>query len=319
MRKTGIVIFLVALFVSAAAILCAAEVKRQRDNRRQRVQDAAAYNDEIRDLWQEKRDLEREIREIEQGSTASGNNRGAVVLLFAEPDLRLEEDVFPLLSEYGYTGVIALSLNDFDDDAQRLSDDRLKELQSQGWEICLSLGSSEDLAALCRAVRKTDLDMPQTLYLPETLLTESQSAIAQAEGITTVVQHSGTVSGEICYSLPCIMATGSHESLISEEKKGLSKQLMLEAIEKSGGIVLTIGYNRVRDTFEENNVSAMLRSIDRYVKADKLAVTGCVNAWAQMSETTISAEDLERMNRERLAELRQRLAEVDAQVVELAK
>ena len=319
MKKIGIIILVITIIAAIVVIFVAAEVKHQRENRLETVENAAAYNEEMRVLWQEKRDLEREIREAEQSTILVSADQGSVVLLFAEPDLRLETDAFPLLAEYGYTGVIALSMADFADDAQRLSDDRLKELQSEGWELCLSLDASDDLATLCRAVRQAGFEMPQTLYLPETLLTESQSAIAQAEGITTVVQHSGSISGEICYSLPCIMATGSHESLLSEEKKGLSKQLLLETMEKSGGLVLTIGYNRVRDSFEEKNVSAMLRNIDRYVKAEKLVVTDCIGAWSRMIATSMSAEDLEKRNREYLADLRQKLADVDEQIMQLAR
>ena len=319
MKRMGVVILVVTIITSIIVILVSAEIKHQRDTRREKAGSAAAYNEEIRTLWQEKRDLEREIRETEQNTIVASSNNGSVALLFAEPDLRLENDVFPLLAEYGYTGVIALSQDDFSDDAQRLSDDRLRELQSDGWELCLSLGASDDLAALCRSVRKTGVDMPKTLYLPESLLTESQSVIAQAEGITTVVQHAGTISGEVCYSLPCIMASGSHESLLSEEKKGLSKQLLAETAEKSGALVLTVGYNRIRDLFDENNVGAMLRNIDRFVKAGKVIVTDCGNAWSRMAATSLSAEDLEKQNREYLAGLRQRLDEVNKQISELTK
>lgn len=318
MRRTLIMILVALLVAGVALTFGISETKRQRENRQEKSENADAYNEQIRDLWQEKRSLERDIQELEQATATAGDNLGSVALLFAEPDPRLETDVFPLMAQHGYTGVIALSADDFAEDAQRLSNERLRELQNEGWELCLSLTASDDLAALCNAVKQTDLDMPKTLYLPETLLTEAQSTIAQAEGIVTVVQHSGTVSGEICYGLPCIMATGSRESLLSEEKKGLSKQLLAETAATSGGLVLTIGYRRVRDTFDENNVSAMLRSIDRYVKLGKLAVSDCVGTQARMATASLSVEDAEKQNQTKLDALRRQLFEVNEKIKSLS-
>lgn len=271
--------------------------------------EADEYAEQVRPLRLEQARLKREIRDTEDAIRVVGKNLGSVMILCTEADARLEENIYSLLLNYNYVGVIALSDASFPGQEGCISLTDLNHILGKGWEICLSVDQTTNLSSLYQRTVSAGLPAPRAIYCPDGVCTPAQQEVAKKLGITVLISHEKDAASQ-APDFWCVAASGSNEAT--------SQTRLSRAAKESEAIALTVGYQRSRDMYEIENYSEMLRVVAiEYTTTGTLRVTGVNEAIERHEERELalatSAQELYRQKEE----LEAQLAVVEQQINDL--
>lgn len=299
--STVLILIFVFVLVIGGILLMLNRFKTNKD-----TQTKQTYNEESAALQAQKQELESEIAQLEGEISDAASNHGSAVLLYTEPNARLLDNVVPMMNDYGYHGSIAISDRYFPGNDGCLSVAQVNDLIDDGWDLCLSVSSDTDVAALYNRITDVGLPAPVALYCPDEACSKTQAKAALKLGINYAFEHHKKTENQV-QDMEYFSASGSNEST--------SSSALSSAVKKSSCIAMTVGWHRDRELYEINNYSAMLSVTAQYASAGRLALTSTSAAIERfhMHEKDIEKAETERTKQK--ADLEAQLADIEEQIM----
>lgn len=300
-RWGGIIICAAVVVVMLVTM---AQVRRaSRHDREQLETVAAEYNAVMRPLWNEKSRLEQEIGELKEEKGRAEHVPATILFLCTEPDGRMIEDAYQLLSSYDYPALLILSEDKLPGDPDCLSIVQVKVLLGEGWELGVAVDADTDVAALCSRIEDLSLPKPTVAYFASGKCDAGQLALLKAQGIFTVIQYGLSADSLVQDDVWFLRAYGSRDSG--------AKNAFTDSAQSSSPLVLTVGYTRERDMFNLTTYGSMLRTVESYELAGNIYVKSASTAYEDIMSGVDPFREISRIYQERLHKLESELAEVN--------
>lgn len=212
-----IVILLSAFFLCAGMVYVTLSQSLQAAWQEER--EAAARN-----LRVERSLVEQELNQVLEKQRHVVLGKGCWALIIEELRPELTEYVVPILAEYGYTGVLALSETQLPDNERCISREEFDLLTAHQWSTCLYWDGEGTLTGYARRMkarlRELGLTMPKTLYMAYGKYTPELDEDIREAGFTTVIHHAESMEvitredeeelfhlGCVAWNVPGIRAT----------------------------------------------------------------------------------------------------------------
>ena len=260
---------------------------------RQEQEEVARYeeiNEKRRPLLVKKQNLEQQIVDLEKEYEANKLPKGTTQVIFTG----LEADVFnicyPIMKEFEYTGILALSLTQLPGMEGLMSVEQFQQLITEGWSICIKWDSETPVRnwwpELQNQVKALGLETGSTVYFTTGTYSKALDAELQQMGFSIVVHH-----GE------------EHDSLIQlNDEEGIwhlgavglmgekPKLRLTEAIAQKGNITYLVGFQLEDEKYDERSVRSMLSYFDAYEANLELIVSDMETARQHYRERLVTYE-----------------------------
>lgn len=193
MSKLKIIAGAVAGIVCLAGAVCLG-VFTWRDYQTQQEQAAGREEAEklLRPLDVEWNRIQQEIDDLEEEYSLKMEGTGTAEVLFTHPDARVYEEAYPIMEEYGYTGVLAVSEQQFPGTEGNMSLEQFQELIQADWSTCI-VWSGDDmytwLGALALKMQETGVPGSSVMYFPSETYLKEYDEILLAHGFAAAVHH----------------------------------------------------------------------------------------------------------------------------------
>lgn len=301
--QSKLTVIMIAVIVIAIAVLGVLGFRRYLHDKRQEesIRKAAEeYNISMLEARRRKADLELELAALTEQGSVQIENRGTLVFLCTEPDVRVYTDVRPILEEAGFTGVIALSYDSFPGEAGCLSEQQLKELMADGWDTVVTVQKNTDAKALFQKAKASGF-APKGIYYPTPQVDETADSLAKDLGVRAVFTYSSDeISAEP--SVYRILTLGCNENGI--------KNVTEESIASSRTMALSIGFRNSRELFDETSVTNMVAFVKKKTDAETVKV-------ASVDGAVTGKNEVEHLKGEALKKTESKRKALQAQIDEL--
>lgn len=290
-------------------------------NDKKKEQEATAQYEEvdeqIRPLSVKKKQLERELKSLDESYEAERRPKGTTQIVFTELDERVYTECYRIMTPYGFTGILALSLTEYPGAEGCMTVEQFKELIAAGWKPCITWDTETKVSAwwmiITAKIQELGLEMPTTAYFKEGTYTGLLDEALKEKGFTTVIHH-----GEE-HNLIQLAYEEEFWHLGAVGLMGDKPRLrMNEAIEQKGNIAFLVGFEQETELYNENSFTSMLNYFDTYRATEELLVGTVEDASAHYQKRTTEAGDEERnAYLQEKAALEAELAEVIKELEEL--
>lgn len=277
------------------------------------AKEAFALEEQLRPLTIKRNKLKQQLEELERTYEAERRPRATTQILFTDPDARVYEVCYPIMKEYGLSGVIALSADRLPGEGNCMSEEQLKELIQAGWGVCARFNNAARLSgqwtSLKQEFKKYNLNEPTTVYFKSGVYNKGLDAAIEQCGFTIVVHH-----GE--EGLPLVQPKDEAGvwHLGSVGIKGHEPRLRFtEAIEGKANIITLVGFSVAEEMYVEKSFRSMLDSCKQYVAKEELMVGSCEDARVHFQNRTQEAAEADKQ-----AYLQQKQV-LEAELAELEK
>lgn len=282
---------------------------------KERAADFQQMKEAVTPLEEKKAQLEKEIEELDASYQKDSGGSATLALVFTELQEELYTDVYPLLKDKGYTGMLALSTEQYPGKKGCISLKQFQELLKEGWTYCIQW---EDKAVTTRwreqsgLLEENGLDSPEIVYFPNGTYKEALDEYLLKNDYRIIVHH-----GEEERSL--ILAQEEegiwHPGCMGWNDSGASNMLQTAVVQK-GNLVFTVSFGQ-SDKFERNSFKNMLGKIDGYCSEASLKVQGLSEARKYWKKVIADKKKQEEEWKKKKTELEQQLTEVKSQIEEL--
>lgn len=186
-------IFVIVLTAALAIALVAALVKQKNDEDAYRLQ-TEKLETIVAPLHKQIDDLENERLSLERSYEQEINGVGTVGLLYTGADSAVYEIAYPEMTEYGYTGVIALSVDSFPDGEGCMQTVQLKEMLDAGWRWCVSVPEDSshpeaDVDSVLARASEADLGSTPIICFPGESYSAECDTWLSKRGFDIVIYH----------------------------------------------------------------------------------------------------------------------------------
>lgn len=197
-------------------------------------------------------------------------------LLITDLSEEMYEDVYPIMEEYRFPGILALTANHFPDRSGMIDNEQFRELRNAGWTYCIAWDGEKPLETWL-ADRKKQLDkayltFPKALYdMTDSWQTDYTDTLLQY-GITTVIHSSKAVCEK----------TGRHT--------GNGTDVLWHTI--SADITMEKRRERIADWLEQkDNLSWTAAALDEEFDEEAFrAFLDLLKQWRQDDDMTLTAD-----------------------------
>ena len=312
MRRAAVIVMLVLLTAVLAVFLWfenrGAQAKQEANEKMEQ---------EIRPLELERHSLQQELDSLNSEYTREAQGEGSLVLLFTNLDERIYTEIFPIMKEFGFAGVLALSENSFPGGEGCMSREQFEELMDAGWECCLKWKPGSDTGdwaeAGGRLAANAGVDCPAAAYFPADTYEAETDDILKKRGFLTAVHHGegglSVVSSEIGEGL-------WHPGAMGWEQKGASK-MMDEAVAQRGNLIFTIGTDAPGEEYEKDSYIAMLEKANVYRNVNDLQVTTLTGAREYRKSLEEGRSEIDENYSERKMQLEAQMKELNERINEI--
>lgn len=277
---------------------------------------AEAMEKELRPLEVERRRLQQELDDIDRTYEEESQGVASLVILFTDLDEIIYTDIFPRMSTYGFTGVLAISEEYFPGHTGCMNWEQFRELTSAGWKCCFRWESGMDAdewMASCRQLaREARIGMPETVYFPGNTYNGTQDDFLEEQNFTVVVHHSEE-------NLPLTISENEkglwHSGAVAWNQDGVVS-ILSDLTSQKGDLVFTVGSDSQSEEYEENGYTYMLQMLNKYCGAGDLMVTDLQGAVEYRRELEAGQADLEKNHMDQGEELEQQIKELDEKIDE---
>lgn len=188
-------IFVIVLTAALAIALVAALVNQKNAEEAYRLQ-TEKLEAMVAPLHKQIDDLENERLALEHSYEQEINGLATVGLLYPGADSAVYEVAYPEMTEYGYSGVIALSGDSFPDGEGCMSIAQLKEMLDAGWRWCVSFPEDSsypvaDVDSVLARASEAGLGSTTIIYFPGESYSAECDAWLSKRGFDTVIYHGG--------------------------------------------------------------------------------------------------------------------------------
>ncbi|MBQ0100821.1 MAG: hypothetical protein KBS39_04910, partial [Lachnospiraceae bacterium] len=249
-------------------------------------------NNSMLEARRKKADLELELAALTEQGSVQIENRGTLVFLCTEPDVRVYTDVRPIMDAAGFTGVVALSYDSFPGEAGCLSEEQMKKLLADGWDTVVTVQKNTDVKALFQKAKAAGF-APKGIYYPTPQVDEAADSLAKDLGVRAVFTYSSDeISAEP--SVYRILTLGCNENGI--------KNVTENSIASSRTMALSIGFRNSRELFDETSVTNMVAFVKKNTDAEVVKVASVDGAISGKNEVEhLKGEALKKTENKRKA------------------
>lgn len=263
------------------------------------------------DLRARKRELQQQRMQLEREYQVKINGKGTLTLLFTGMTEEVYTVMYPLLQEYGFCGVLAISDMEKLGTRGGLTMEQFSELLEKGWTCSLHWTGEGDLetwlAGMKAALQEKGFTMPGTIYFDwgdyqmeyDNLLADyGLEAVVhhQEDGLPGLTSNTGEGIWHIC-------AWGWNQVN--------ARNTLEDAVESGAGMVFSVGEDFY---YDEDQFPKMLAILAGYEEEEALYVTDVSAAYAYRSETEEERESLQAQLKEETDRLDKEISQLDAQI-----
>lgn len=211
------------------------------------------YNKLLKELRQQKEELNKDIETLKQETTVRG--MGSTIVLLTDTNIKCLDDVVPMLDEYNYHGVIAIDDNHspLDNLSDYLNIDDINNLVNKGYEVVLTVNNTSDVVALNNKYTNAGLTVCG-FYYPNDDATLNQINSIKNMNIDVVITYLDNVDNTDIIS---ILSIGSIDQN--------SKNAFESSIENSSIMAFGVGYERISEKYNHENLESMLKVMNASV------------------------------------------------------
>lgn len=277
-----------------------------RNQEREQAAAADAKEAEARPLLVEKYRLIQELNDLKDQLERNESGDGSVVIVFTQAREEVYTQAYPILEEYGYQAVLALSADEYPGQAECVSLSQYRELLQAGWSVCVRWDGIQPLTAYVKQIkeicRDLDTELPDTIYVDEGCYSEEEDELIYRLGFSNVIHH-----GESGRSLLTTDVEDDlwHPGAMPWNRSGIKTALKATA-DSGGNLVLSVDFSGGESQFTETafpKLCAYLQGLEQ-----TLFVTDIQSARDYREEVQARTTD---------TELEAEIARVQSQIEEL--
>lgn len=318
MSKLKIIAGAVAGIVCLAGAVCLG-VFTWRDYQTQQEQAAGREEAEklLRPLDVEWNRIQQEIDDLEEEYSLKMEGTGTAEVLFTHPDARVYEEAYPIMEEYGYTGVLAVSDQQFPGTEGNMSLEQFQELIQAGWSTCI-VWSGDDmytwLGALALKMQETGVPGSSVMYFPSETYLKEYDEILLAHGFAAAVHHGeagemDTAAGEGGIWHPAAVGLQGETP----------KYRLDDAVKNKANIVYTVGWQQEDEMYNEKMFRSMLSYFKQYQEESGLQVMDIAGAGEYRQQLENDKGAIEQEYLQKKEELERQKEDIERQMDEIGK
>lgn len=304
--KVAVVVLAVALAASFLMIY----QKQEREKYAERQIRTAECEQELAPLRQQRKELAKQISDLDIRLHGADLNLGSVMILYTQPFEKIVNDTLPKLQEYGYPGMVCCKTDMFPGDPDCLTREQALELIESGWEFGLLLSPEDDVAELCHEMADRGLPAPAFAYYPLSDFDSedpAQEQLLKDQGITTVLQYNFLPKDNDAHQLQYLAAYGFRERDC--------KTVLRSTVENSRALAFSVGFSNAYEQYEKRPFESMTSLFQNSVEENHLMVTTSSKALERRDEFTATLDERQAPLTAERDECKQRLAELDQEIV----
>lgn len=255
-RLTAVIICIVgAVFLAVTLLLDSMKSGKTADFYEQ-------VNMELVAMQLQKDKLQTELEKTRKAYQAELNGKATLQLLCTSPRTEIYDGMYPLMQEYGYTVVIALSQEAFPGKDGYMSAEQAKELYEAGWTFCYKYdGTAFD--TLEEQAKELGISLTRAVYFKEGDYTsEKEEILADME---YAVHHGEEGRAVVALQKETHWYFGA-VGWYTDNAAGY----LATASKEGANLVFTVGLDTAKERFEAEQFSKMLKKIRSY---DNIVVT----------------------------------------------
>lgn len=305
MKKIGIA-FIIILAVGLGVALYLEEKSSQEE-----AAQHAKMDEELLPIREEQSRLEQELKDVTSEYEQQVYGMGTVVILFTGAEAGIYTDIYPIMQEYGYIGVLALSKEQFPGAEGCMSQKQFDELMEAGWAVCIQwkTGATDEkwLTELTERMEDAGIPESEVVYFERDAYSDSMDSRLLELGYTIAIHH-----GEDKLELIVNRAGEGvwHPGAVG--MKGSSPRYKLEdAVSASGNIVFTVGYTVSEELYDGETFRAMLKQFDNHCQKDSLMITDPVSAREYRRQMEEGESSVAAKYKDRIASLENQIQELE--------
>lgn len=279
---TGVTI---VLAIAMGVLLWSASKQNQEEATRHKQME-----EKRRPLLVKKEKLEQQIIDLEKEYEASRLPKATTQMLFTGLEAEVFDICYPIMKEYEYTGVLALSLTQLPGMEGRITVEQFQQLISEGWNICIKWDAETPVRKwwpeLQKQIRQLGLETGSVVYFTTGTYSRSLDAQLQQMGFSIVVNH-----GEEQDSLFQLNDEEGIWHLGAVGFMGEKPKLKLtEAIAQKGNITYLVGFELEEEQYEERSFRSMLSYFGSCEANSELIVSDMETARQHYRERLVTYE-----------------------------
>lgn len=239
-------------------------------------------NQQLSPLQRQLHDLERELGKLKSQYQREVNGTSTLQIVCTTPVTEVYKYIYPMMKEYGYTGIIALSSEAFPGLEGYMTPEQALELYEAGWQFCQRYdGTSFD--TLQKQAEECGIVLEKAVYFKQgTYSSQEEQMLLEADYVIHHGEESKPVTAaqkeDKCY----LGAMGWYTSDASD---------ILEAVVNQGGnLVFTVGVDSSKEYYRDSQFRSMLNKISSY---GNLTVTNLdsLDEYLQYAMDAVSEEE----------------------------
>lgn len=282
------------------------------DQRRQQTE-YKQKDEQLRPLRVEKRQLEQELDDLEDEYDLLISGAGTATVLFTDLDERIYTDIYPVMEDYGFEGMLAISADYLPDGEGRMTSEQIRELLDAGWVCCPTWqtdGSMQSVQHLETILTDLEAAPSHTVYFEDGAYSQIYDGELAAAGYTSVIHH-----GEEDLPLVTSEVSGGiwHPGAVGLQ--GEEPRFRLEdAVAEKANIIFTVSYVREEEMYNSNPFTSMLDYLSEYSARSELTVTQPEAAREYFQNISRDAETVAAEYDQKREELERQMQDIEAQI-----
>ncbi len=212
-------------------------------------------NEELLPIQDEMFALRNELTELEAFYEKEKEGKATIQILFTAPMAVIYEEVYPVMEDYEYVGVIAISEEYFPGNAGCIDVNEAKILEEAGWQFCARYdGNSYQHVA--QMAQEIGIALQSAMYFPNGTFEEDLDA---AESVDFVIHHGESGRQLLTFTKEDKWYLGA----LGWFSMGVS-DILEEVVEQGANIVYTIGPDGTEEMYEDGQFEKMLNKITAF-------------------------------------------------------
>ena len=269
---------------------------------------------EIRPFSNEIAKTEQEMVELDKAYELAIKPHATTQVIFTGLEEEVYTTCYPIMQEFGYTGILALSWSQVPGAEGCMSIEHFQELIDAGWNICIKWDSDTPLETwwpkLQEQLAILKMEMGQVVYFTTGNYSGELDVKLQELGFTIVIHH-----GEEAESL---IQLADEEGVWHLGAVGLvgekPKLRLTEAISQQGNIAYLVGFELEDERYDERSFRSMLSYFKTYENNEELVVLSAEEAREQYRARTTPDKQLEENYKKERAILEEKIRSLEAEI-----
>lgn len=271
----------------------------------------------LRPLRVEEQSIQEELVEAERTYLKAKEGFGTISIIFTELDELVYTEIYTMMREYGFPGMLMLSETQFPGMEGCISLEQFNELIQGGWTTCIQWRADTDpevwLPALQEKMEAAGIAQSRVMYFPEGTYSSNLDEQLTAMGFQIAVIH--------CEEDRPLVLSAEESSIWHPGAMGFQgnapKYWMREAVENRGNLIYTVGFERQDEIYDSGIFASMLSSFQSNTEQGVLGVMGAEEARVCHNQMQGDGGELEESYQAKKAGLEEKLETVKKEMEEI--